>query len=74
MDERRVQYGLREVFEDAYKITAPFFDTAQSWGGMTMVMSARQTLSDRYPEFSKQDIAVLYAAVSCRHKASQKKD
>jgi hypothetical protein len=71
MEERREQHGVRGIFDDACKITAPFFDKGQSWGGVTMVMSARQTLSDRYPHLSKQDIAILFAAVSSRHKTSQ---
>jgi len=73
MEERREQHGMRGIFDEACKITAPFFDNAQSWGGVTMVMSARQTLSDRYPDLPKQDIAILFAAVSSRHKTNQKK-
>jgi hypothetical protein len=72
MDERRAQHELRVIFEEACKITAVFFDTTQSWGGVTMVASARQALSNRYPDLSQQDIAILFAAVASRHKDSQR--
>lgn len=73
MDERRTQHGLRVIFEDACQITAPFFDTAQSWGGVAMMLSARQTLSNRYPELPQQEIAILFAVVSSRHKTNREK-
>jgi hypothetical protein len=72
-NDRRVQHNLRSIFEDACRITMPFFDTAQSWGGSSLTMYARQTLRDAYPELSQQEIAILLSGVTRFHKDNAKK-
>ncbi|MBI3480483.1 MAG: hypothetical protein HY016_09040 [Nitrosomonadales bacterium] len=61
--ERRVNVRLRMIFEDACRITAPFFDPAQSWGGRPLAFYARQTLCDAYPDLCQQDMAILFSVV-----------
>jgi len=68
--ERRIHGGLRPIFDGACRITAPFFDPEQSWGGMSLTMYARQTLRENYPDLSQQEIAILFSAVQRFHKAA----
>jgi hypothetical protein len=68
--DRRVRHDLRLIFEDACRITAPFFDPAQSWGGSSLSMYARQTLREAYPELTQQEIALLFSGVARFHKGS----
>lgn len=69
--ERRVHGDLRPIFEGACRITAPFFDQKQGWGGMSLTMYARQTLREAYPGLSQQEIAILFSAVQRFHKTAQ---
>lgn len=72
VNDRRVQHNLRLIFENACRITAPFFDPAQSWGGSSLTMYARQTLRDTYPELTQQEIAILLSGVARFHKGGAK--
>ena len=65
--ERRVSAHLREVFEQACRITEPFFDAQQTWGGVPMTLYAQQALHQAYPELTKQDVAILFSAVRRFH-------
>lgn len=65
--ERRVYSNLRMIFEEACRITVPFFDTEQGWGNASLTMYARQTLRDVYPDLSQQEIAILFSAVQRFH-------
>ncbi|HEY0666260.1 MAG TPA: hypothetical protein VGD24_09360 [Gallionella sp.] len=71
--ERRSQHNLRAIFDDACKLTAPFFDTKQSWGGSSLTMYARQALREAYPELSQQEVAILYSGVARFHSEAAKK-
>lgn len=71
--ERRLHGNLRPVFDEACRITLPFFDTKQSWGGSSLTMYARQTLREAYPDMSQQEIAILFSAVQRFHKATPSK-
>jgi len=62
--------SLSPIFEDACRITAPFFDPKQGWGGMSLTMYARQTLREAYPDLSQQEIAILFSAVQRFHQAT----
>ncbi len=66
--ERRNSTHLRDIFEQACQITAPFFDPAQGWGGKSLTMYARQALREAYPELIQQDVAILFSAVQRFHK------
>ncbi|HEX5363407.1 MAG TPA: hypothetical protein VFW59_04010 [Gallionella sp.] len=72
-EERRVSPHLRVAFETACKVTAPFFDPKQEWGGMSLTMYARQALREAYPELTQQDLALLFAAVQRFHRGALKK-
>jgi hypothetical protein len=72
-NDRRVQHNLRRIFEEACRITSPFFDPAQSWGGSSLTMYARQTLREAYPELTQQEIAILFSGVTRFHKDTAKK-
>lgn len=67
VNDRRVQHDLRLIFENACRITAPFFDPAQSWGGSSLTLYARQTLREAYPELTQQEIAILLSGVTRFH-------
>lgn len=67
VDERRVHHNLRQIFDRACEITAPFFDAKQSWGGASLTMYARQTLREEFPNLTQQETAILFSAVSRFH-------
>ncbi len=71
--ERRANTNLRLIFEEACRVTAPFFDSEQSWGGASLTMYARQTLREAYPNLSQQEIAILFSAVQRFHKITPHK-
>jgi hypothetical protein len=70
VDDRRTQHNLRRIFDDACRITAPFFDPARSWGGSSLTLYARQTLRDAYPELTQQEIAILLSCVARFHRVA----
>lgn len=72
VNDRRVQHNLRLIFENACRITAPFFDPAQSWGGSSLTLYARQALRDAYPELTQQEIAILLSGVARFHGGAAK--
>lgn len=69
VEERRNNHNLRVIFADACKITAPFFDSAQSWGNASLTMYARQALREAYPDLTQQEMAILCSSVERFHKA-----
>lgn len=71
--ERRISAHLRVTFENACRITAPFFDAENSWGSSSLTMYARQTLREAYPDFTQQDLAILLSAVLRFHRNSLNK-
>jgi hypothetical protein len=71
--ERRINPSLRALFEDARRVTAPFFAPAQGWGGKPLTMYAQQALRENFPDLAPQDLAILTAAVQRFHAASQGK-
>ena len=72
-EERRANPHLRAHFDSACKLTAPFFDPTQGWGGQSLTMYARQALREAYPELTQQDTALLFAAVQRFHRGAQSK-
>lgn len=67
-NDKRVNEHLRVIFDDACRITVPFFDPKQGWGGKSLTIYARQTLREAYPNLMQQDIAILLAAVQRFHR------
>lgn len=72
-DDRRVHHNLRPIFDKACQITAPFFDSKQSWGGASLTMYARQALREEFPELTQQETALLFSAVQRFHQVAPKK-
>ncbi|MBI5430160.1 MAG: hypothetical protein HY938_06850 [Nitrosomonadales bacterium] len=72
LNERRSQHNLRLIFDAACRITAPFFDTKQSWGGSSLTMYARQALREAYPELTQQEVAILFSGVQRFHRGAGK--
>lgn len=72
-EDRRANPHIRAIFESACKLTEPFFDPAQGWGGQSLTMYARQSLREAYPELTQQDTALLFAAVQRFHRSTQSK-
>ncbi|MGB7595952.1 MAG: hypothetical protein WBM09_00120 [Gallionella sp.] len=70
--ERRTRHNLRQIFGNACRITAPFFDPAQSWAGSPLTMYARQTLRETYPELTQQEMAILLSVVTRFYKETEK--
>jgi hypothetical protein len=68
--ERRTNSNLREIFEEACRVTAPFFDPAQGWGGKSLTMYARQTLRETFSNLSQQEVAILFSSVQRFHNSS----
>lgn len=66
--ERRANTRLREVFESACRVTAPFFDIQQGFGGSPMSLSAHRALRENFPDLPRQDVAILLSAVRAFHK------
>ena len=66
--ERRKHINLREIFEEACRLTAPFYDAENGWGNASLTMYAQQTLRDAYPDLLQQEIAMLSAVVERFHK------
>ncbi|MBI5439134.1 MAG: hypothetical protein HY936_09355 [Nitrosomonadales bacterium] len=72
-EDKRVNAHLRVVFGTACQITAPFFDPAQGWGGKPLTLYARQTLHEKYPDLTQQDVAILFSAVQRFHSGNTSK-
>jgi hypothetical protein len=58
-NNRRIYHHLREIFEEAYNLAAPFLDPRQGWGGRPMVHHAYGALRNAYPHLAAQDFAIL---------------
>jgi hypothetical protein len=65
--ERRVHHHLRVSFELACRITLPYLDKKQGFGGLPMKLSALRELHNCFPELTEQDVAILFSAVQNYH-------
>ncbi|OGS91170.1 MAG: hypothetical protein A2Z95_04950 [Gallionellales bacterium GWA2_60_18] len=63
---------MRAIFNDACRITAPFFDAENSWGNASLTMYARQTVREAYPQLTQQDVAILLSSVQRFHAGNAK--
>ncbi len=71
--ERRTYINLRVIFGEACRKTEPFFDARHGWGEASLVIYARQTLRDTYPDLSQQEVAILLSAVQRFHENARGK-
>lgn len=60
--ERRQNLKLRALFEEAYAHIAPFLDTAQTWGGLSLQHFAFRTIREAYPELTPAEVHQLVVA------------
>lgn len=60
--ERRKYHRVREIFEEAYELVAPFFAPENRWGNSTLDHLAYRVVRDRYPELSYEEVHVLVVA------------
>lgn len=61
--ERRQHTELRDIFEDACTIAAPFFDPANGIGGVPMARHAYIAIHERFPALTAQQLSILVHAV-----------
>lgn len=66
--ERRQNPRLRALFEQAYELVAPFYDSAQTWAGRPLNGLAFHTLRDRMPELSEEEAHLIVVAVARAHR------
>ena len=71
--ERRKNTRLRELFEQAYELIAPFYDNEQTWGGQPLNGLAFHMLRDHMPELSEAEahIIVIAAARAKRERSTR---
>jgi len=62
--ERRHNIRLRALFEQAYELIAPFYDSEQTWAGRPLNGLAFHTLRDRMPELSETEAHLIVVAVA----------
>lgn len=55
----RANPRLRAVFIEAYDVLAPFFDPANTWGGLTHEHLAYRALREQFPHLSIQEISIF---------------
>jgi len=60
--ERRKFLRVREVFEQAYELIAPFFAKENRWGNATLDHLAYRVVRENYPELSFEEVHVLVVA------------
>ena len=61
-EERRVNLRLRQIFDDAVELVAPFFDSNNSWGGHSLEHFAFRVLREHYPDLSSGEVHVFVSA------------
>lgn len=60
--DRRQYHRVREIFEEAYALIAPFFATENRWANSTLDHLAYRVVRDHYPELSAAEVHVLVVA------------
>lgn len=60
--DRRKHHRVREIFEEAVDLIAPFFDPANTWGNRTLDHLAYRSLRENYPDLSMEEVHVLVVA------------
>lgn len=62
IQERRKFLRVREIFEQAYELIAPFFAKENRWGNATLDHLAYRVVRENYPELSFEEVHVLVVA------------
>ncbi|MCK9258902.1 MAG: hypothetical protein RBT39_00045 [Azoarcus sp.] len=63
-DEQRRYHRVREIFDEASVLIAPFFARESRWANSTLDHLAYRVVRDRYPELSAAEVHVLVVACS----------
>lgn len=61
--ERRQHLYLREIFEEAYRISLPFLDPGQGFRGVSFEHHVFVVLHEEYPVLTQYQLAVLVRAL-----------
>lgn len=65
--ERRKHHRVREIFEEAVELIAPFFLPENSWGHHSLDHLAYRSLRETYPALSIEEVHVLVVAAKRVH-------
>ena len=65
--DRRQHHHVREIFEDACQLIAPFFATENRWGNATLDHLAYRVIREHYPELAFGEVHVLVVAAKRLH-------
>ena len=60
--ERRQNFKLREIFEEAYVRIEPFLDPARGWNGSPLTVLAYRAVREAYAELSPDEVYTLVVA------------
>jgi hypothetical protein len=60
--DRRRHHRVREVFEEAVALIAPFFEHDDDWGHGTLDHLAYRSLRNAFPQLSVTEVHVLVVA------------
>ena len=60
--DRRRNPQLRELFDSAYAMIAPFFDPGAGWGGRSLEHLAFRVLRENFPTLSADEVHVIIVA------------
>ncbi|NMG35813.1 hypothetical protein GRF61_15300 [Azoarcus sp. TTM-91] len=65
--ERRRYLNVREIFEEASTLVAPFFAPENRWANVTLDHLAYRVVRDHYPDLSFEEVHVLVVAARRVH-------
>lgn len=57
--ERRQNLTLRDLFDTAYAMIAPFFDPDQGWAGHSLEHLAFRVLRENFPQLSGEEVHTI---------------
>ncbi len=70
--ERRTGQEVRERFEGACELLAPFFDPANQWSNMSLDHLAMRVLREHFPSLSWSETTTMLNAVRNLHRSRRK--
>ncbi|WP_249115666.1 hypothetical protein [Azoarcus sp. L1K30] len=70
--EQRRYHRVREIFDEAYTLFAPFFARESRWANSTLDHLAYRVARERYPELSAAEVHVLVVACARAHAAADR--
>ncbi len=61
-NDRRKHHYVREIFEEAVELVAPFFARGNTWGNSTLDHLAYRSLRETFPQLSVEEAHILVVA------------